>query len=75
MTAVVVVVVIAITIALLQCPPSALPSLNRTVGVSVIPPSIALVYELCEGGSLDAFLTRHFARTTVDQRSVLLVCP
>ena len=67
-------VVIAISFTLFLHRPPILPSLNRAVGVSVIPPSIALVYELCEGGSLDAFLVRHCARITVNQRLVVLVC-
>ncbi len=34
----------------------------------MIPPSIALVFELCECGSLDAFLRAHSSRMTVAQR-------
>ncbi len=40
------------------------------LGISVIPPSIALVFELCEGGSLDAYLMKYSSCMTVEQRLV-----
>jgi serine/threonine protein kinase len=40
------------------------------LGVSVIPPSIALVFELCDGGSLDTYLSKHWQHMTVGQRFV-----
>jgi hypothetical protein len=42
------------------------------LGVSIIPPSVALVYELCEGGSLDVYLSKNWSFMTVTQK--LLMC-
>ena len=42
------------------------------LGVSIIPPSVALVFELCEGGSLDVYLSKNWSCMTVTQK--LLMC-
>jgi hypothetical protein len=41
-------------------------------GVSVMPPSIALVFELCEHGSLEKFLRR--AKGRLNEKNKLLLC-
>jgi hypothetical protein len=41
-------------------------------GISVMPPSIALVFELCEHGSLEKFLRRWRAR--LNEKNKLLLC-
>jgi hypothetical protein len=48
------------------------PRIVEFYGISVMPPSIALVFELCEHGSLEKFLRRALGR--LNEKNKLLLC-
>jgi serine/threonine protein kinase len=48
------------------------PRVVEFYGISVMPPSIALVFELCEHGSLEKFLRRGIGR--MNEKNKLLLC-